>query len=440
MRILKVLFIVFVLFLHAFAQADDISLELKSKIPLGGQSRLFLPKKEQVLIFKENSTEVWSIETGKLLKTLPPMNPRYISKELSPDETKFIAYGFLGKEAELWDAERGRLIAAMPKQKKDISRIEWSSDSLHFILESSPYEPQKEHFVWNAATGQVKSNFKTKYESVAQLSPNGKTVLTREKFITFRKNDLLKLWDAASGNFIRELFLPVKNQAVSAFFTPDSQRIIARGHGGLYVFDAGSGEIKYTIEGEDYSGNLSSFRFSPNGKLLLLDRAKFRGLTKEDETWFEIYNLETGKLKTELRTAKNGKHQVETHQIVWRPDGQAIISAGEYYNRFKNYEAESWSVSDGGSKFVLSPLVAKLEPSPFESGYKKYDDISYTPDSRFLITQNPEFIRVWSAETGKLLKKFDSAEGRFFFTKDNKYLGEIDKKEAAISFYKLTGK
>lgn len=437
MRGLTVFFVILFLFFQVYSQPEDFTLQLKSKIPLGDQGRLYLPKKQQALIFNKNSFEIWSIETGELLKKLPPINTKYFFKELSPNEEKFIAYDFANKEAELWDIETGKMIAVLPKQKAGIKEVVWSADSRFFLLYS--YENAKELFVWNAETGKTQLIVTSKYGSYGKFSPDGKQLLTALNSVRFKQNYSVRLWDIESGKLLKEFFPSQKNRYVKAQFTPNGKYILAEQEGNLFSWDINTGEIKNVFT-KNIDRIYTLTKFSPDGKFLLVHKTKFRGLTKHDESWFEIYNAETGELKIELRTQKSGKHQVETHQIIWRPDSRALVSAGEYYNNFQNYEAESWDVLTGKQKFVLSPLVAKLARGLWESGYDNFDEISFTPDSKFFITSNPDFLRIWDAETGELLRKFDVGEGRFFFTYDKKYLGKMIEKEDIIYFYELAGK
>lgn len=433
MRVLKFFFVILLLFFQVYSQSEHFTLQLKSKIPLGDQGRLYLPKKQQALIFSKDSAEVWDIETGKLLRTLPPINAQYYFRELSPNEEKFIAFDLFKKETELWNIANGKMIAVLPRQKSDIKEVVWSADSRFFILYS--FRNTKELFVWNAETGKTQIIVTSKYGSHGKFSPNGKQLLTTLDSVSFKQNYSVRLWDVESGKLLREFFPPRKNRYLKAQFTPNGKYILAEQEGNLFSWDINTGEIKNVFT-KSIDRIYTLPKFSPNGKFLLVHKTKFRGLTKHGETWFEVYDVETGELIIELRTQKTGKHQVETHQIIWRPDGKALISAGESFQR--EYEAESWNVLTGKQKFVLFPLVAERHKGVIpDPGYRKLDEISFTPDSKFLITSNPDFLRIWNAETGKLLEKFDAGEGRFFFTYDKKYLGRLDEKEAIISFYEL---
>lgn len=430
MKRLLLIFLLFIIVTSAIAQTgeSDFSLKLTTELEKEYQGWLYLPKKQQIVTFLNDSARFIDIETGKTIKTVPPMkiNRDFYHWKLSPDEEKLIASGFLRKDAELWDIANGKLIAAIPKQKKEIWVVEWSPDSRFFLLLPYPYQWEKQHNVWDGATGKIKSSFATRFESFAQFSPDGKTILTTESVVKLLQ-DHLKLWETESGGFIREF----PQQASYARFTPDGKLIIAKERDKIYCLEPETGEIKNTIA--DNSA-FSVLKFSPNGKFLLIKQEKVRGVFKADETWFQVYDIETGKLKTELRTEKPEKLQVEINQIVWRPDSNALIAAGQRFQ--KQYEAESWDVSTGKSKFVLSPLIARRSTGFMESGYKDLDTISYTPDSKFLITENfgekAPPVRIWDAETGKLVKSFGKGDERIGFTSDRKYLTKIKGKTLSI--------
>jgi WD40 repeat protein len=441
MQVLKVLIFTLILSLQALSQAE---LQIKSEIPLDLEKErwIYLPKTRQVLILRINSSEFWDVETGKLLRTSAPMNFKYIwEAEKSPDEEKILFHPFIGKEAELWDIGKGKLIAVLPKQPKDIDGVEWSSDNRYFILKNSPYDLGKEHRVWDGATGQIKSVIKTKFKSAAEFSPDGKTILTTEIDISIRKNNHLKLWDASSGNLLKELIPSESAQSVRAYFAPNGKCVLVDDGDKIFTRNINTSQTETVFAQSNEKKRYRAVKFSPDGKFLLIHKALYRGFTKHDETTFEIYDAETGALKIELKTQKPEKNQVELGQVVWRPDGKALVSAGEYYQ--KKYEAESWDVLTGKQKFVLSPLTAKLGIKLFGSGYDTLDRISFTPDSRFLITDNlgkEDYLRIWDAETGHLLRAFSETEGRYNFTPDKKYLYRLDETKKELSFYELTVK
>src|SRR5690348_7116776 len=85
----------------------DITLKLKFLVsnkfvgkPNSGW--LYLPKRSEVLVFDDNRTYVFSFEAGGKIRELPPLHiPKgHDLRLLSPDETKLVTYGFLGKDAE----------------------------------------------------------------------------------------------------------------------------------------------------------------------------------------------------------------------------------------------------------------------------------------------------------------------------------------------------
>lgn len=422
------------------AQNNRVKLEEKLKISIekdyfeqANSGWLYFPKKQQILIYGTDSSRFVSLETGEITKTIPPITkPLKLIGDLSPDETKMIFYNYYGKESELWDISNGKLIAVLPKSKNNIIGIKWSADNRYFMYENSYGSLEKENLIFDATSGKIATVIKTKYKAYINFSPDGKTVLTSEQNIYRRRKDLLKLWNPTDGKLINDFANIGKNQFVGGEFSPNGKNIVIRNGDDFSVLDINNGEIKFSFSGTYYLLN-------PYANMIAAIKEDFRGLTKHDEITLEIYDFETGKLLSEIKTGKSNQHQVETHQKVWSPDGKSFASAGDRYS--ENYEAEVWKIADGRSKFILSSLVAKDTRSLLEDGYDYYDRISFTPDSRYLIANNflgkENQIKIWNAETGELLKTLTSEKRSLLLTSDSRYLTQTNKSDRRIKFYEI---
>ena len=438
-------------FAHIVNQYPPVELNLRLKFLIDHKfvqrpdsSWLYLPKRKEVLVFGANSTSVFGLETGGKIKELSALHiPKgHFLRDLSPDETKLVTYGFLDKEAELWDISHGNLIVAFPKRNKEIDTVVWDSNSRYLLFNNSPIHGEKAHEVFDAQTGRVISTIVTRLKSTAQFSPDGKAVLTCETDITYRRTDQLKLWNVVNGALIREFPLTFYAQTVRATFSPDGKYVLVSDvEKDIHVIDSNSGETFKVIDrGSDIAG-YSRLLFSPDGRYLLLNRERWRGFFKRDEVWFEVYDTVSYTLKSEIRTQRPGKDQVEEHQVLWRPDSNAVVSAGDFYQ--KQYGAECWDTVTGRQKFVLSPLIAKHASGLLDSGYDYYDEVSFSEDSRLLITSNTsknDNVRIWDAETGKLLKALNRTEGYYRTTPDDKYVTKIEADGRTISLYEIVAR
>jgi WD40 repeat protein len=334
-----------------------------------------------------------------------------------------------------------KMLKELPENDGAIRDVLWSNDGSRFMLAGGNWVTKKTHYIYDAENGSTKFIVNTKYKSTAEFSGSSPVMMTVERNLSYRKKDIVKVWNSETGELLHDLEFPYKTNSLWSLFSPSGEHIIVIDRmNRTDIFDTKTGKLFKTLDfGKDVFPTPSYVAFSPDGKKMLVGVWKFRGILKEKETWFRIYNTETFDLIGELKTEKSGKHQVELHQVVWRPDSRSVIAAGERYH--SEYEAEAWNLDTFNQQYVLTTLIAKKTRALFEGGYDYFDRMEFTADSKYLVTTNrgkTKILRVWDADTGKLLISSDRIDGLFQLTSDQRYVIKTDFKENRISLYKIS--
>jgi len=106
----------------------------------------------------------------------------------------------------------------------------------------------------------------------------------------------------------------------------------------------------------------------------------------------EVWNIQTGKLKTTLSYPGEEKYTADYHTVVCSPDGKYIAAMGDYAVRI--WDAKTFK------------YIRKL---PWSSYGRK---LVFSPDSKLLLggRRGVNWL-IWDVATGKLLRKLDDTSG-----------------------------
>jgi WD40 repeat protein len=256
----------------------------------------------------------------------------------------------------------------------------------------------------------------------AVLSPDGSRIASAARYPSYFKyvsgkdfdayDQVIVLWDAATGKRVRELRVPIGPQCLA--FTPDGKRLAAscrltKDGPGVLLFDVESGKL--LERPRSFGEGARRIYFSKDGKQLYEPEA--------------AWDVETGK---ELRSWK-------------RPEGEAWVKKGERVTD---------SIPSPDGKFVAwlieeLPDYSKLPPGAFPPPpvthltalvmtdtsaekplYRKVFDGHYlepgifSPDGKRFMTRGPKFT-AWDSATGKELFTLDAEKTwRFALSPDGK--------------------
>jgi hypothetical protein len=176
---------------------------------------------------------------------------------------------------------------------------------------------------------------------LASISADGKDVLTHGS--DKGSDDKLKLWEVATGKLIREIYTgaaPVHFLAIS----PDKKLALSGGdqiyqESKVQLWNLTTGKLIRTFPGKREWGG--PFAFSPDGKLVLLTKAKDAG-SDRSETDLILWDVNNGKVVKQLEGQLGGL-------AAFMPGGKQVIAQGG------NHTVKFWNLKTG--KVVRSVSV-----------------------------------------------------------------------------------
>ena len=137
----------------------------------------------------------------------------------------------------------------------------------------------------------------------------------------------------------------------------------------------------------------------------------------EPDASFSVWDVETGKLIKTFRERKAG-----AGDIAWSPDGRTIAVSGD--------KLRIWDVKSGKLKATL-PVVVDWEFN-FVGTVGNWDQLFFSPDSRFLIVANQKSTRNIDVKSGAVLEKIDKLRLGSFTPEGYWVTRTTDKKSVAV--------
>jgi WD40 repeat protein len=408
--------------LVSFAQDSNGQLiRLKYRLDVGNSNDTvryasFSPDGKRVLLVNDNSTQVWSAETGKLILTFPEK----ISLEngfrfaWQPNGTKILQFdSYTGKKeaAYLWDTENGKLVAVL-NEKQEVEQVEWnkSGDRILSVGTLSTFPPNAEvTFSVRDENGQIiRTEHLNSYSLwLVRFSNNGRDIITSEKY---NRRKPVRISDAESGatikSFDQELRKSSFNYAVFSAESPNGKFIcgqILESKGVVCWTTAGSESPLYYFLDNKQTGDISFLSFSPDSKSFTISKPKKKVI--------EIIDAETGKVKTTLENPNKARLQLyanwnPSQQFLAMPIGDSWSPSGKYFVA-SNFEKEAniWETQTG-SLIAKLPLIYDDEHDWFVGTLvTNYETFSFHLSEKVLLSVSNKVVRLWKPETGELLQE-----------------------------------
>jgi WD40 repeat protein len=351
-----------------------------------------------LLLAVEGARTAQTVETENALRQALVKSPllvihagtrERISATFSPDAKRILTTS--GTKAQVWDMQSGRSILELPHEDEVTSR---------------------------------------------KYSPDGKLIATAAK-------DVTHIWDAANGSSIAKWKSSEGEEPGEITFSPDSRSLLVEEiseQSRLRVREARSGRILARLEGQRPS-------FSHDGRLLLTKGA-------DPESVLYIYDAKSWKLSAQIKSAPMGREGLAAGALS--PNGRYVVASSDNdhlrYYALKGQrllyedteEAASVPVAfspdgkliagvGGNVLQVLNTAARRGQDTPswvkgeFKEAPILLGDISFSPDSRFVLTDS-DIARLYDvkSEDMRLVAELTGARGvsvlNAEFSPDGKYL------------------
>jgi WD40 repeat protein len=403
---------------------------------------------------EDGTVRLWDAETGaqksvlKLAKELTALVVKW-----SPDSTLVATDWGAGLDArprhlQIWDVRKGEPLAPLVGHRLGVNTFEWSADSRRLLTASEDGTAR----VWDARTGATLTEIVFEQLNADKYTDSlVKAALTTKKLAEFASVAAIFAADdsrvlvsstakpprlyTAAGQQIASLALPppppppawaqaALMQPTYTFFplptlSPDASLVVTHDGEGVRVWDASTGERRYTIFGAG-----GDCYFSPDSKLIL---TTWRGnpfkLTSAETSSLKLWDAATGKL------VRSFDGLPTPFLIFWSPDGAKLVVVGAG-------EAKTRLIDVGAGRVVAKlPWEGCEWDAPFGDG--GCDPFVFNADSRLTLKLKGG-LRLFSTETGEQVAALPDTNRRAaFHPTDPRLLAARSRDKKTIYLFEL---
>lgn len=340
---------------------------LKSTPPLNGVARIIYHPHQpllavsygngQIELFNTESLQVTGAITGHTEFNSLAFSP------VRPDGSVYLASGAEDNLIRIWSLPNGRRVSNIEGAAVSVTfspdgqflaygSKDWTIDLIH-LTDGKRYPPRSGHL---------------DYVEGLAFSPNGKMLVSGSRDCT------LKIWQVNDGYLSLQHTVgggdPYIGHIDNVVYSPDGVWIAASYFGSVYFYNTRTQELRNL---EIFADSVS---FSPDGRyfaITLLAPGSFG-----DDLLLRVYEFSS------MNQVK--EWQVSTvWQVVYSPDGK-LFALGTKEGTIQLIDADS-------GKVLLTLSGAAL--SKADGGFPVVTDLQFSPDGRFLASNNNGVIRLW---------------------------------------------
>lgn len=381
---------------------EGISSPVISALTIDTTGKLLLSGNERGNIY------IWDLKSGGLVRTIKDAHVRVTSLVLDPTGQSFVSGGSNG-EFKIWNIGSGKPIKTLSSISSDrggladkIVRVAVDTNWKYLVCQT--YDRKIK--IWSLKSAYLMKTLEgcNECKTTFEIDPTGKFI------ITGHNDSSIKIWELASGTLLNTLSGPEYKRIEQIKIDPTGRYLVAI-FGGIYIYSTEkdkivniwslkTGELIKSISG------LANAEIDSDGKFLISHSippteviqvpSGFARVEKEnnsDNSTINIWNLNSGNL---FKTIEVGDAKI--YKMILDPIGKFIIAG-----------------SDNGKIIICNlksgNIVRKLE---WVGGY--ISSMEVDPTGRFVILKtsknpdrlNPDRVRTWSIQTGKILCTADS--------------------------------
>jgi WD40 repeat protein len=240
---------------------------------------------------------------------------------------------------------------------------------------------------WDVATGKDLGWFPTAPATAARFTADGKTLLTTDN------SGSIRLWEAGTGNLLRETKPPRDNgffHGLDSFLSVDGKVAGETGLGdAVRLWETETGKRIMTRKEEGRSLFFSA-ALSPDGKTLVVSGEGNRARLLEVATGKEVGQIEGPNKASHLAPGFLRLREESLYWFAFSPDGKTLagVSGKESFS--------VWNVADGRLRFTVKDCRGRL---------------AFSPDGKHLLCGGNEAMRLYETATGKEVRRFERHPG-----------------------------
>ena len=343
----------------------------------------FTPDGETLASGGDDGIRFWNAHTGEHLKTPEGHTDIVASVAFSPNGFTLVSASREG--IRFWRTRTGQGLRTIQEHAPPVLSVAFSPSGDAFVSGGIDWSLR----LWDVRTREIRQRFEGYAASVA-FSPDGSMLASGALFPDSRRYFAqradaytpVRLWDADTGKFLRELKAH-KGTVFSVAFSPDGGMLASGSRDKtICLWDTRTGDNLTTFEG--HTDEIYSVAFSPDGRTLASG-----SLDKTVRLW-------------DVRSGENlytlGAHTKQVISVEFSPDGTLLASGG------LDKTIRLWQPQTGQALRTLK-------------GYTGWvTSLAFSPDGSVLASgsgdhplgdTNTNSIRFWNPRTGKLLQTLD---------------------------------
>lgn len=321
-----------------------------------------------VAIYANTAIQVWDLVQKKVLNEITGLTTDLSYAEINRSGTRIVTID-AENSVRLWNLATNTVIKSNRTHKLEVKSAGFiaGGDSVISIGGGSEIK------VWNSSDKNTIENIEG-YEGVIEKSEfckSGNTILATDRM------SKAKIWDSYSGRIIKALEFDKSDVFTHAAVSNSGENIALIKENTIYVADAGNGALQGKITNKDERLKYICYSHSDD---------KIVGVCSNKI--IKVWNSVTGKELLELKG-----HTGEIMRAYFSADDTYILSFGN------DGMILCWNASDG-------TLVQKITVN---DGTIK--NIAISPSGNECISYSRSKTKVWSIETGQLLRVYEGNVG-----------------------------